>query len=191
MKRLLSLLLAFLLTGAPAFASTFGRIELKPSSVQTYHANSTMITMAGSPTDIFTIFGSSTKTIVVRYIECSVAGSGTGAMQLYLVKRSTTNSGGTSASMTTVPVDSANNATTATNVLQYTANPASLGTTVGAVSFTTLGQGVTGNVVLYDWTKSGQALTLRGTSQGLAVNGNGNGTANAGAIQCKIFYTEE
>lgn len=96
-----------------------------------FYAASYTFTAAAAATDVFTIAGSSTKKITVWH--ASVTGTQTTAsnVAVSILKRSTANSGGTSAAVTMVPIDSAFPAPTAT-VLAYTANPTT-GTLVGTL----------------------------------------------------------
>ena len=207
-QKLLSVLLALVAavllpvaTMQPVHASSYGEVQLSPSYRTTYAACTAYFTPAASATDIFTLYGSSTKTIQIQkiYFSSTVSSGSVSFDKFYLVKRSGTNSGGTSASLTGVPLDSANAAATATNINNYTANPSGLGTAVGnvqagisesvfsggtAVSFNNGGQ------ILFDADKYGQAITLRGTSQGIALNYNGVSFNGTPSISICVVWTE-
>lgn len=170
-----------------------------PKTRATYGATAINITPATTATDIFTITGSASKTIYIHKI--TVTGNRTAHAQdlVVLLKRSTANAGGTSTTRTAVPYDSANAAATAT-VRAYTANP-TLGTLVGAiqanrVSFPvqtpTNAQGNGGAAVpwIWEYTKDAQPITLRGTSEVLAINLNGV-TIAGGSLQFNIEWSEE
>ncbi len=170
-----------------------------PKIRQTYAATITNITPAASATDIFTIIGSLTKTIYVHKI--TVTGNRTAHAHdlIRLIKRSTANTGGTSTLRTIVPFDSTNSIATA-QVRAYTTNP-TLGTEVGEiyscrVSFPVQtpsnAQGNGGAVVPWIWQYSeiGQPITLRGTSELLAINLNAV-TIAGGVIQISIEWSEE
>lgn len=89
---------------------------------QYYFAASAPFTPGATPQDVFTITGSATKTITVLRTGISSIQTTAGSNWWHLVKRSTANTGGTSAAVTKVPTDDAFDPATAT-VLQYTANP--------------------------------------------------------------------
>ncbi len=161
----------------------------------TYSATSAIaFTSATTATDIFTITGSTTKTIRVIRVGFSAQLQASGVVDVLLVKRSTANTGGTSAAATAVPNDSSSAAATAT-VLNYTVNP-TLGATVGTVRgarvfFPTAGTD-TGDSV-YEWLLGnipGQAIVLRGTTQVLALNLTG-ATINGATWVCYVEWTEE
>lgn len=202
-RRLLALIALFLLAAVPANASAYGRIQLDATTKATYSAGSTFTTPAASTTDFWQIYGSSTKTIKVLRVEAAyTSGSTSTSDQLFLIKRSTANSGGTSTVVTNVPLDSANAAATAV-VRIYTANPTT-GTSVGTVASGTLisatnagsvnsvSQSPTGAQVLFDHRLTGQPVVLRGTGEGLVLNFAGVIPASlTPRIAVTVFWTEE
>ena len=149
--------------------------------------------MAATPTDVFTITGSATKTIMIRHISVDGTQTTNFNRSVLLIKRSTANSAGTSTTLTNVPFDSTSAAATAT-VRAYTANP-TLGTTVGTIhsekvfipAATALGN---------DWRFESptdlevQSVTLRGTSEVLSVNFN-SVTSAGNSMNFDIVWTEE
>jgi hypothetical protein len=100
-----------------------------------------------------------------------------------LLKRSTANSGGTSSAITAIPLDSNFSSATASGVY-YTANPTT-GTSLGTISHCALVSGGAvwpGTIhILFDSTKGGSPIVLRGTSESVSVNFNGatNGIGNS------------
>jgi hypothetical protein len=168
-------------------------------SKQSYRAaSSASFSSAATATDIFTITGSATKTIRITRISITGTQTTPGYVSFFFIKRSAANSGGTSAAVTAVPHDSNNLAATAT-VLQYTANPTSLGATVGTIlSFKKVIQvpAVAGNVSsenipdIYFGNSPAQSIVLRGTSQVLAIN-LGGVTVTGGSWLCTVEWTEE
>lgn len=200
MKRLLSLLLAFLLAGAPALASNFGDVTLKPSTKATYMASTaSFITPAASTTDVFTLYGSSTKTIKILRIDfnntCTTA-SGSFTDKIFLIKRSSAPSGGTATTLTQVPLDSTSAAGTATNVKAFTANP-TVGGTVGTLAQCAL-YGMISNqnnlpfATIFDHRLTGQPIVLRGTAEGVAINFAGTAPAGGTSLLGVTFtWTEE
>lgn len=159
----------------------------------TYSASAGPFAAAGSPTDVFTITGSASK--VVRITRISFSGTQTtGAMRdVLIIKRSTANTGGTSATPNKVPHDSTFSAATAT-VRNYTANPSGLGTTVGTIRAQKVFIGAAtalSREFCVDWgPRNSQAPVLRGTGEVLAVNLNGV-TSTGNSLSINIEWTEE
>lgn len=108
-----------------------GLIVNGASNLQTY-ATSAFITPAAAATDVFAITGSITKSLLITEVTLSLSASAAGVIPISLVRRTSTNTGGTSTSGTNVAHNSNNAATTATTAA-YTANPTGLGTLGGAV----------------------------------------------------------
>lgn len=141
-----------------------------------YRATATFAA-AATPTDIFTITGSGTKTVRITRVGISATETTSGEVNLTLLKRSTANTAGTSATPTIVPMDSADAAATAV-VRNYTANP-TLGTLIGNIQnlkFTIPVVAVGGNdssqteLIESFGANSGKPVVLRGTSEVFAVN---------------------
>lgn len=160
----------------------------------TYGAAAHALTSAANATDIFTVTGSSSKTIrITRVLFSSTEGSN-GIHLVRFIKRSTADSGGTSSAITAVPYDSASAAATAT-VLAYTANP-TLGTAVGDLAAFTIQIPATNlNNSNYPWefaygTRPAQAIVLRGTEQVFAVNLDATTITN-GSFNISVEWTEE
>lgn len=151
-------------------------------------------TLAANPTDVFTIYGSATKTIRIRAV--TVGGTNTGNTNaiVRLVKRSAVNTGGTSAAGTNVPMDSTSAAATATT-LSYTANPTT-GATVGVIRqrfifLPLLASSNVGQDQKFTFSDlATEALILRGTSEGLAVNFNGIALGGTTVVSVTIEWTE-
>jgi len=171
----------------PVNASAFGTVQLSPSFTQTYIATSTFYTPPSSAGNIFwSHYGSSSKVVRILNISISRVASGSGADQYALTKRSSAISGGSGASISSVPVDSANAAATGV-VTQYTAAPTA-GANVGLIGSNVTAQtAVAANQSLYQCGNLEQALTLRGTSQGVDLAGV---TALTGTIQVTEKYQE-
>ena len=166
-----------------------------PATLTTYSAAVLGIVAAALPTDVFTIYGSGTKTVKITRLEFSATENTAAIRDVILIKRSATNTGGTSSSATRIPHDSNNAAATAT-VLSYTVNPASLGTSVGNIrtaKFDIPATNLVGNTDRLIWIfgdRPGQAIVLRGTSEGLALNLNGV-TSSSNSMNIDIEWTEE
>jgi hypothetical protein len=158
----------------------------------TYSAGVLGMTLAATPTDIFCIQGSATKTVKLKRIDISGLTTTTIAtVAMQLVKRSTANTGGTATNPTAVAHDSQNPAATAT-ILAYTANPTT-GTLVGVIDPFYITAAIATaqsneRQKLYG-TEEMQAMRLRGTGEMLCLNG--NGASYAGTINIGIDWTEQ
>jgi hypothetical protein len=162
----------------------------------TYSAASESLVVASTPTDVFTITGSATKTIRITQVEVSSTQTTAATTNLYLIKRSTANTGGTSTAPGSVPHDSNSPAASAT-VAQYTANPTGLGTTVGTIrsaKWTPATPGTAGgsNTQLWQFGNrpGAQAIVLRGTGQVLALN-LGSTTQAGNTYDISFEWTED
>lgn len=199
-KVLASLLALFTIAFCPAaFAGSYGEVQLAPSYKATYCASSGFVTLAASPTDVFKIWGSASKTVkILKILVGCNAASNEGIAPFFIIKRSTAGSGGTSSAVTIVPLDSTFAAATC-SVKTYTANP-TVGTAVGNVmsgdivfSRSAGGIAVAGlaNQVIFDADKYGAALVLRGTAENVAVNLNGVSPPYIGDLSYTVVFTEE
>lgn len=176
--------------------ATDGRliIILSDSNKATYSASITGLAAALTPTDVFTLTGSATKTIRVISIEFSGTQTTSAVRDVLLLKRSTANTAGTSTTLTNVPHDSTDAAATAT-VRAYTANP-TLGTLVGQISSKKVDLEATNLVGAADsqtWVFGEgpiKAIVLRGTSEVFAVNLN-SVTSAGNSLNINIEWTEE
>ena len=140
---------------------------------RTYNAAFT-VSAANSATDIVEIIGSSTKTVLVHRITISGTQTTGGLVPVYIIKRSSAASAGTSTNPTYVPRDANQVAATAA-IKVYTANP-TIGSSVGniwlglvPVTATTGSAPVTD----IDFNLTGTPILLSGTSQTLCINLNG------------------
>lgn len=158
----------------------------------TYSAAVTGLAVAASATDVAIINGSATKTVCVLDVRVSCHGSSAVRFNIALIRRSTANSGGTSAAMTAVKNDTGNDAATAT-VLSYTANPTP-GTAVGYVRADSYIAPTANNPGVSNFRfadrHDNQPLTLRGVAQGLAVSLEGQ-TVTGGECDISIEWSEE
>lgn len=154
------------------------------------------VTGYATPTDLWAIGGSASKTIKINRI--SVNGQATTSTQvdLLLVKRSTANTGGTPTSITLVPMDSADAAASAT-VVSYAAAPV-LGTLVGSVrdSQATLPPPTSSTpsltYLLWDFgTRNDKPLILHGTAEMVALNFQGAALPAGMKLSIDIEWTEE
>lgn len=131
------------------------------------------ITAGATATDIAILPGNATNTVYVTKVIVSGIQTTAGSALIQLIKRSTANTGGTSAGITAVAHNSAD--TPVSVPLSYTANP-TLGTAVGNVRSVYLSLGSTtiaSGSVIWEFGDKGKWVTLTGVAQGLAVNLNG------------------
>lgn len=147
-------------------------------SLKTYSASFSGTVPAAATTDLLTIQGSASKTIKVFAVgfSCTTTSGSGFTSSLTIVKRSSVNTGGTSSTLTNVPLDSANAAATAV-VKSYTANPSALGTSLGAVDarrysiFTVNNNGIPSVLDAFSYGMlATEPLVLRGTSEFACLN---------------------
>lgn len=176
-------------------AGTEQGLIVKPVTNQraTYSAGIDNLVPAATPTDIFTITGSATKTVRILRIEITATATASAAISLLLVKRSTANTVGTKTNPASIPHNSGSAAATAT-IAAYTANP-TLGTIVGSfVRSTKLFASTVATqpqTLIWDWAnRVGQEPTLIGTAQVLALNLNG-ATLTGGSVNVSVEFVEE
>ena len=166
------------------------------TSKMTYSAATGSFTPPATPTDMFIINGSATKTIKISQIIISTTQTTAGVNVFFVVKRSTANTGGTSVSETLVPYDSQDTAATGT-AKHYTANP-TVGTAVGTIRSPKLwsadASGANSGMSIYtfDFQRlNEQGMTLRGVAEGLAVNFNGAALPAGLSVNISVTWTEE
>lgn len=153
---------------------------LNQNQYPTYMACSSAFTPGATPQDIFSITGNATTNVYVQKMGISTTQTTEGVNAWFLAKRSTANSGGTSASVTAVPMQSGNAAAAAT-LLQYTANPTA-GTLIANMwaawlnspKVSTAGIGGLQGLELDFETMYGQPIALLSAAQVLAWNFGGN-----------------
>ena len=178
--------------GLAAGAAVIGSVSLSAPLKTTYSASINNIVPALTPTDIFSITGSASKTIKIHSIQIDATATAAAVVAVFVVKRSTANTAGTSTAPTVVPLDSASATGTAT-VLAYTANP-TLGTLVGNVRSEKLlvsTATTSGETLLINFGDSlGSPIVLRGVSQVLAFNLNAV-SLTGGSVNCFVEWTEE
>ena len=181
---------------AASQADSNGRMIVTNSPIdgaKTTYSTSATVVPTTAATDIFTITGSATKTIRVLKVKVSGVATTAQTISVFLLKRSTANSAGTSTAPQLVPHDSNSAAPTAT-VLGYTANPTT-GTLVGNLRQDRFTFNLSTNtaqppLVLDFGDRPGQAVVLRGVAQVLAFNLGGVSLAG-GSVSLSIEWTEE
>lgn len=168
-----------------------------PAVKASYLAFTSSFTPGATPTDIFTITGSASKLVRVLSMFISTVQNASGVNLWQIFKRSTANSGGTSAPVTQVRSDQNDPAATAT-VLQYTANP-TVGTLVGGVwggyiGSPTLTSGPLDSIVgaFVNFTEDlGKPIVLRSTSDVLAWSLGGVALPAGLIVRAGVRWTEE
>jgi len=153
-------------------------------------------TIAASPTDVFTIAGSASKTIRVRQILVSGFATSATSVALNIIRRSAANTGGTSVAQTAGKRDVNDDNATA-SLLLYSANPSGLGTSAGIIDGGRLGLVAASGVsqidrinFQYGWLNE-KAPVLRGATDLLALNFGGAGWPAGGTLDIAIWWTEE
>ena len=159
---------------------------------QTYCAAFVVTPAATTPTDVFQLIGSATKTVEVTKIEISGTQTTAGLVNIYIAKRSTANTGGTSTATTNVPLASTNAAATAVGAI-YTANPTT-GTPVGNVQIRSVpinaSTSTTDGTATFTFGQYGQPFTLIGVAQALAINLNSVATLTGGSLRINVEWVE-
>lgn len=163
-----------------------------PVAFGSFMAASVAFTPGPTPQDVFTILGSATKRVEVSRIAITTVQTTAGMNAWSLVKRSTANTGGTSAIVTAVPTDDSYPAATAV-VRQYTANP-TLGTTLGNLWTGRVGSPVPNSAVLGPIERvlfeGDVRVTLTGVTDVLAWNFGGVVLPAGLSVQASVWWNE-
>jgi len=165
---------------------------VQSGNVPTYSA-SKEFSFANSATDVFTISGSSTKTIKILSLLFYLTATTGRNTTIIGVRRSSLNTGGTSTLLTNVANDTNNPAGTAI-VRSYTANP-TLGTLVGNMltfGVYVSGGGTIGSIPFSYFIDNAieQPIILRGINQLFSVN-MGGVSLNGNSARATIVWSEE
>lgn len=173
---------------------TTGSVYVNTVSRKASYSSTATFQIAANATDVFTITGSASKTILIKSIAISGTNSNNTNALITLLKRSTANTSGTSTTPTVVPHDSVSAAGTAVT-RAYTANP-TLGTLVGNIGSTYLFFPLLGSVNVseqfhYDLSQGVQPLTLRGTDEIVSVNMQAVGITGTTILAIRITWSEE
>lgn len=172
------------------FTLAYDNSTMMPS----YTASAAFAPTATAATDICNLTGSATKTVKVRRILVNLTATTAVTVPIGIIKRSTANTGGTIAIMTTVPLDSGSPASGATPV-GYTANP-TVGTAVGLVAdpFFSVGNLTTGGAQGFpseiQFGRLASPVVLRGVAQSVSVSLGAASLANV-AASCTFEWTEQ
>lgn len=150
-----------------------------------------VVTPATTPTDVFQLIGSATTKVEVNKIILSGTMTTAGMADVYISKRSTANTLGTSSASVNVPMVSTDAAATAVGAI-YTANPTT-GTSVGDVYIQSIPFATTtdktNNIVEIDFGERGKPVILSGVAQALAINLNG-ATLTGLNLKVTVEFTE-
>jgi hypothetical protein len=156
------------------------------------YSTSFVVTSAASATDIFELKGSSTKKIGVTNIKISGTQTAAGIVDVYIKKRSSANTGGTSTTATCISHDATDVTATATGTI-YTANPTT-GTSLGDLRIVSLPVVATTDKTLtsesLDFGIRGKPVYLNSATEALAINLNGV-TVTGGSFKVSVEWTEE
>ena len=154
------------------------------------------ITPVATATDVLVLKGSATK--IIRVTKASILGTATAASiyDLYLTKRTTANTGGTSTAPVATPSDTSDAAATATLAL-YTANPSALGTGLtleASKVYLPAGSAPAGSATAREYifgNRNDKAPVLRGVAESIAFNFAGQAVPNGASIYLTIEWTED
>lgn len=168
-------------TPLPSSSSVFG----------SYVAASAPFTPGATPQDVFGITGSANRLVTVTGIWIATVQTTAGNNAWLAVKRSTLNTGGTSAPVSAVPADSSHPAATAL-VRQYTANP-SAGTLVGSIWSGRVPSPTPGTALSQPFAavlSDRQRIVLNGAAEMLALNFNGQALPTGLSVQAIVAWQE-
>jgi hypothetical protein len=185
-------------TGVPVAARADGNVlSISSNGTRaTFRYVAQDITPVATATDVLVLTGSATK--VIRVTKVEVVGTATAASiyDHYIIKRTTANTGGTSSSVTAAKSDSADDAQTAALKL-YTANPSAVGTGIAIEAHKTYlsASATPGAAALpssYEFgVRNDKAIVLRGTSESLAINFNGQAVPSGASLYLSFEWTED
>lgn len=150
------------------------------------------VTAAASATDVATLTGGAARLVLPKRVIITGIQTTGGQVEMFLIKRSAADTGGTTAAGTVVPHDAAFPPSLAT-VLAYSANPGALGAAVGNLRRDRVMIPAAASVAIggIEWVfgdRSGE-VALRGIAQQLAVNL--NGVTVAGGVLNVTFEWDE
>lgn len=167
-------------------------ISLVDGNKATYSATITNLPTTTLAGDIFTLTGSTTKTIRITSVALSGIQTTGSQVSIVFLRRSTANSAGSSVTLAAISMDTNNPAASAT-ALAYTSNP-TVGTLVGNVRTRKVSIAASSgpsDVLILDFgTRNSQAMVLRGANQVFAVNLN-SVTVAGSSFNIFIEWTEE
>lgn len=161
------------------------------TAMRTYSATAS-ITAAAAATDIAALYGNGTTTVNVTKIRISGIQTTTGTVEVFAIRRSAANTGGTSGNFSVALHDAADSANSSTPIA-YTANPSALGTAAGTLRRQYLPVGSAASALsgdyVFEFGDNGKPIVLSGTTQGLVINLNG-ATVTGGVFTVTIEWGE-
>jgi hypothetical protein len=177
---------------ASAFGGGGGGSGTGVSGIATYSYGDTNAAVVATPTDIWCLAGSATKTVQILRVglTCSTSATTNQILPLALVARSAADTGSTPVTKTPTQHDQGDPAPTAVFTVYTSTNPSvsgllgTAGTRKGIVGCAGTGASAADTFVpvVWDFTASGQKpITLRGVAQVACLNG-GGGALPAGFV---------
>jgi hypothetical protein len=170
--------------------------RIVPSLSSTYMAATQAWTPGATPTALLKFQGSQTTTAKLKYLDLSCTQTTAGINNFYLLKRSTATIGGTFATSTAVPLDSASPSATAVFGWYTANNNGTLGALVGTMGIASLlcpaPGGTANDRYRFDFTNSVmEPAVVRGTTQMYELNFNGAALPAGLSIKAQAVWTEE
>ena len=164
------------------------------NSKATYSAVIADYLPTSSATDIVTLTGAAGKTITVTNIRISATATAASNADVYLYKRTTANTSGTSSSTAIVQHDSQDPVPSGV-VKQYSANPSGLGTGVLLRGDRVAFPGATtsnGSATIWDFgNRASKAPKLHSASEFFAINFGASSPPSGTSMYLTIEWTEE
>lgn len=186
------------LSGAAATAANALPVSMGNGTINTYSASTAFQTPVATPTDIVGLIGSATKTVKIQKIILHNTQTTAGINKIFLVKRSTADTGSTIVNPTPVAFSSGNAAVTAVLNQYTTTNPTTGSTTNGGTLATIMAQAPApgavsggGDVVLFDAKVTGQPIILSGVAQELDLNFAGAAVPSGWTVSVDFQWSEE
>lgn len=176
-------------TPAPQFTASL------PVRRSTFSVATTAQTVASSGTDMMGVIGSATATLRILRASCNGVSDNVSSFVLFAVKRSGSNTGGTTYSASPIAHDS-NNTTAAGTAVVYAANP-TLGALVGTVRSGRVLLGPSGTVTAtptvftFGQGDGEQDIVLRGVNEQFSLSAGGVTLATGHSLNCNITWTQE
>jgi hypothetical protein len=183
-----------LASGRALISDANGALQVTTQGVKaTYAATGARISPAATPTDVVTLRGSASKTIVAKHITvCGSSGNSTAfPIDVTLVHRTAIDVNGTSSNATISKFDTSDANSTAM-VKAYSANPATLGAGKNVRSKTlAVPASTSAGCVDFDFaTRNDKPVYLRGASQLLAVYLNGQAITASSKLSYEVEWEE-
>ena len=184
------------MNGSPR--TTFAQLIQQEGDRATYSAAVEVLAAAvpATPTDLIQLIGVTGKVIRVSMVELSMDATAAGVLDLYLIKRTAANTGGSVSAITPIPHDGQDPAASA--VLQvYTAlaNPLGAGVIIRARGASLPAAGTPAYAVsptAWDFgIRNGKTITLRGPLDSLCLNFGGQAVPSGLDLWFNIEWSED